>query len=79
LLDELSETGEAAETVFYYVVVVMLREINDQYHTHPEWTDVLLEEKRCLSDTLRALGREETACDIESGKKELLKLWLRTD
>jgi hypothetical protein len=47
----------------------MLREINDQYHNHPEWTDVLLEEKRCLTDTLRALGREETNCDIESGKK----------
>lgn len=51
----------------------MLREINEQYQGHPEWTDVLMEEKRCLTDTLKALGREET--DLEGGKSELLRLW----
>jgi len=35
----------------------MIKEINEQYHSHPEWTDVLMEEKRCLSDALRAMGK----------------------
>lgn len=53
----------------------MLKQINDQYPNHPEWTDVLMDEKRCLSDTLRALGRDENHIDLEGGKNELLKLW----
>ena len=58
LLDELSDCGESAEVIFCYVVASMLKQINEQYSNHPEWTDVLMEEKRCLSDTLRALGRD---------------------
>ena len=53
----------------------MLREINEQYQNHPEWTDVLMEEKRCLTDTMKALGRDEACSDLGRGKSELLKLW----
>jgi len=42
----------------------MLKEVTEQYHDHPEWTDVLMEEKRCLTDSLRALGREDTYVDL---------------
>lgn len=58
LLDELTDCGDSAEIIFYYVILSMLKEINDQYRNHPEWTDVLMEEKRCLTDTLKALGRD---------------------
>lgn len=75
LLDELSDCGSSAETIFCYVISAMLREINEQYPNHPEWTDVLMEEKRCLNDTLRAMGRDESPVDLEGAKGELLKLW----
>ena len=42
----------------------MLKEINEQYQSHPEWTDVLMEEKRCLTDSLRALGRDDPSLDL---------------
>lgn len=45
----------------------MLKEINEQSKSYPEWTDVLMEEKRCLGDTLKALGRDESA-DVDNGK-----------
>ena len=28
--------------LFYYVIIVMIKEINEQYQNHPEWTDVLM-------------------------------------
>ena len=64
LLDELSDCGDSAETIFSYLIAAMLKEINEQYQSHPEWTDVLMEEKRCLTDSLRALGRDEPSLDL---------------
>ena len=75
LLDELTDCGDSAEAIYYYVIVAMLKEINEQYQNHPEWTDVLMEEKRCLTDSMKALGRDETCSDLDRGKSELLKLW----
>ena len=57
ILDELTDCGDSAEAIFCYVIMAMLKEINEQYQSHPEWTDVLMEEKRCLSDSLKAMGR----------------------
>ena len=41
-----------------------MREINEQYQLHPEWTDVLMEEKRCLSDSLKSLGKDDSMVDL---------------
>jgi hypothetical protein len=75
ILDELSDCGESAEPIFCYVIGAILKDIGEQYGSHPEWTDVLMEEKRCLSDTLRALGRDETGVEGEGGRGELLRVW----
>ena len=56
----------------------MLKEINEQYNNYPEWTDVLMEEKRCLTDSLKTLGREESG-EVETGKGELLRVWREGD
>lgn len=59
LLDELADcSDQLAETIFAYILAALVKEINDQYHLHPEWTDVLMEEKRSLTDSLKALGKE---------------------
>lgn len=34
-----------------------------------------MEEKRCLTDTLKALGRDEGFSEIDNGKGDLLRLW----
>jgi hypothetical protein len=74
-LDELSDCSDQfAETIFAYILAALVKEINEQYHLHPEWTDVLMEEKRSLTDSLKALGKDEFIID-ESAKGELLRIW----
>jgi serine/threonine protein kinase len=59
LLDELSDCSDAqAETIFYYIILAILRDINEQTNSYSEWTDLLLEERRCLTDTLRSMGKD---------------------
>lgn len=52
----------------------MVKEINEQFHLHPEWTDVLMEEKRSITDSLKALGKDEFTAE-DAVKGELLKIW----
>lgn len=78
LLDELSDCSDAqAETIFYYVILAILREINEQTASHSEWTDLLLEERRCLGDALRSMGKEEGAAEAETMRGELGRIWRR--
>lgn len=75
LLDELADcSDQLAETIFAYILAALVKEINEQYHLHPEWTDVLMEEKRSLTDSLKALGKEEFTID-ETTKGDLLSIW----
>ena len=38
---------------------VLNQEVADQYQMHPEWTDVLMEEKRAVGEAFRKMGLEE--------------------
>lgn len=44
LLEEISDCpDQLAETIFAYLLTALLKEVNEQFHQHPEWTDVLME------------------------------------
>jgi hypothetical protein len=74
-MDELADcSDQLAETIFAYILAALVKEINEQYQLHPEWTDILMEEKRCLTDSLKAMGREEFSID-ETARVELLRIW----
>lgn len=62
----------------HYVLVSLLRQVGKEYQKHPEWTDVLFEEKKCIQDALRALNKDENI-DLEKGKAEIFKVWKSCD